>query len=53
MLAMPTGVIIPPNKAIVGDNAFTHESGIHTHGVLRNPETYEPFPPKLVGNVRN
>lgn len=47
-----TGVTIPPNKAIVGENAFTHESGIHTHGVLRNPETYEPFTPKLVGNVR-
>ncbi|MDQ1280140.1 MAG: Pyruvate carboxyltransferase protein [Thermoproteota archaeon] len=51
-ISYATGVIIPPNKAIVGDNAFTHESGIHTHGVLRNPETYEPFPPKLVGNVR-
>ena len=47
-----TGVIIPPNKAIIGANAFAHESGIHTHGVLRNPLTYEAFPPKLVGNVR-
>jgi len=47
-----TGVIIPPNKAIIGTNAFAHESGIHTHGVLRNPLTYEAFPPKLVGNTR-
>ena len=47
-----TGVIIPPNKAIVGEYAFSHESGIHTHGVLSDPFTYEPYPPKLVGNVR-
>jgi isopropylmalate/homocitrate/citramalate synthase len=47
-----TGVVVPPNKAIVGENAFAHESGIHTHGVLRDPYTYEAFPPKLVGNVR-
>jgi len=47
-----TGVTIPPNKAIVGDYAFAHESGIHTHGVLNNPATYEPFPPELVGNTR-
>lgn len=47
-----TGVTIPPNKAIVGDYAFAHESGIHTHGVLKNPASYEPFPPELVGNTR-
>ena len=47
-----TGVIIPPNKAIVGEYAFAHESGVHTHGVIRNPMTYEPYPPKLVGNIR-
>lgn len=46
------GIVIPPNKAIVGDYAFAHESGIHTHGVLRNPVTYEPFPPELVGCSR-
>ncbi len=38
-----TGVMVQPNKAIVGENAFGHESGIHTHGVLSNPLTYEPF----------
>ena len=47
-----TGVIVQPNKAIVGDNAFGHESGIHTHGVLSNPLTYEPLEPKLVGRQR-
>ncbi|MGQ9514390.1 MAG: LeuA family protein [Thermoproteota archaeon] len=47
-----TGVVIPPNKAIVGEYAFAHESGIHTHGVLRDPSTYEFIPPEMVGNVR-
>jgi hypothetical protein len=45
-------VPIQPNKAIVGENAFTHESGIHTHGVLAMPLTYEPFSPELVGVQR-
>lgn len=47
-----TGYIVPPNKAIVGDYGFAHESGIHTHGVLNDPWTYEPYPPELVGNQR-
>ena len=47
-----TGYTVPPNKAIVGDYAFAHESGIHTHGVLKDPWTYEPYPPELVGNTR-
>lgn len=47
-----TGVPVQPNKAIVGRNAFGHESGIHTHGILRNPATYEPFPPEVVGARR-
>ncbi|HVC27522.1 MAG TPA: 2-isopropylmalate synthase [Nitrososphaerales archaeon] len=47
-----TGVIIQPNKAIIGDNAFGHESGIHTHGILSNPSTYEPFDPAMVGRTR-
>jgi D-citramalate synthase len=47
-----TGIPVPPNKAIVGDNAFSHESGIHTHGVLRFPGTYEPLSPELVGQRR-
>jgi isopropylmalate/homocitrate/citramalate synthase len=47
-----TGYVVPPNKAIVGDYGFAHESGIHTHGVLSDPWTYEPYPPGLVGNSR-
>ena len=47
-----TGYVVPPNKAIVGDYGFAHESGIHTHGVLNDPWTYEPYPPEMVGNER-
>ena len=43
------GVSIPPNKAIVGKNAFAHESGIHQHGVLANKLTYEIMTPEPVG----
>jgi 2-isopropylmalate synthase len=46
------GVQVQPNKAIIGENAFGHESGIHTHGVLSNPLTYEPISPELVGRTR-
>jgi homocitrate synthase NifV len=44
---------IPPGKAIVGENAFCHESGIHAAGVLRNPVCYEPYPPEEVGAGRS
>ena len=47
-----TGIYTQPNKAVVGENAFKHESGIHTQGMLANPLTYEPFPPELVGRTR-
>lgn len=47
-----TGVYVQPNKAIVGENAFTHESGIHTQGMLADPSTYEPISPELVGGTR-
>jgi len=43
---------LQPNKAIVGENAFVHESGMHTHGIVANPLTYEPFPPELIGRTR-
>lgn len=46
------GIIVQPNKAIIGENAFGHESGIHTHGILSNPLTYEPISPELVGRKR-
>lgn len=47
-----TGVPVQPNKAVVGENAFAHESGIHTHAILKEPLTYEPIPPELVGRAR-
>ena len=43
---------LQPNKAIVGENAFVHESGMHTHGILSNPSTYEPFNPEIIGRTR-
>ncbi len=43
------GITIPPNKAIVGENAFTHESGIHQHGVMNDRRTYEIFDPNDIG----
>lgn len=49
LVGLLTGVEPQPNKAIVGANAFSHESGIHQHGVLENPETYEIMKPKTVG----
>ncbi len=52
LIGKATGYVVPPNKAIVGDYGFAHESGIHTHGVLNDPWTYEPYPPELVGNTR-
>ncbi|MFZ3590018.1 2-isopropylmalate synthase [Bacillus sp. DJP31] len=44
-----TGMIVPQNKAIVGANAFAHESGIHQDGVLKNKQTYEIIEPEMVG----
>ena len=49
LLATLTGNPVPRNKAIVGKNAFAHESGIHQHGVLANRETYEIMRPEDVG----
>ncbi len=51
-ISQVAGMQVQPNKAIVGDNAFGHESGIHTHGILSNPLTYEPIGPELVGRKR-
>jgi len=47
-----TGVPLPVNKAIVGEMAFTHESGIHAHGVMREPTTYESIKPEMIGRKR-
>jgi 2-isopropylmalate synthase len=48
-----TGMTIPRNKAIVGENAFAHEAGIHQHGVLQNAETYEIMKPEDIGIKAN
>lgn len=48
-----SGIPIPKNKAVVGGNAFSHESGIHQDGVLKNPLTYEIITPELVGVKHN
>lgn len=47
-----TGIKMPVNKPIVGENAFAHESGIHVHGILNNALTYEPISPEYVGHSR-
>jgi homocitrate synthase NifV len=52
LVIQASGGHLPPWKAIVGDNAFAHESGIHTAGMLKNPVSYEPFAPELVGGER-
>jgi isopropylmalate/homocitrate/citramalate synthase len=46
------GIRVPRNKSVVGRNIFAHESGIHTAGVIKNPFTYEPYPPEIVGGKR-
>ena len=52
LLADLVGSVIPRNKAVVGANAFAHESGIHQHGMLKNRETYEIMRPEDVGFSR-
>lgn len=49
LLSKLTGVRVQPNKAIVGENAFAHESGIHQHGMMANRETYEIMTPESIG----
>jgi 2-isopropylmalate synthase len=49
LLAAVTGNFVPRNKAVVGENAFAHEAGIHQHGMLADPETYEIMRPEDVG----
>ena len=48
-----TGINVQPNKAIVGANAFAHESGIHQDGVLKNAQTYEIMTPESVGLMQS
>ena len=53
LIATITGIEPQPNKAIVGKNAFAHESGIHQDGVLKHKETYEIITPESIGLVKN
>ena len=53
LVSMITGIIVQPNKAIVGANAFAHEAGIHQDGMLKNPMTYEIMRPESIGLSRN
>ena len=53
MVSAFTGLLVQRNKAIVGENAFAHESGIHQDGVLKNRETYEIMTPESVGITTN
>jgi 2-isopropylmalate synthase len=52
IVATLTGIFVQANKAIVGENAFAHESGIHTRGVTVKPLTFEPIKPESVGRTR-
>lgn len=49
LVAKASGCNVPPWKAVVGENTFAHEAGIHGDGVLKNPVTYEPYAPEEVG----
>jgi 2-isopropylmalate synthase len=49
LLSEITHVPVPPNKAVVGANAFAHEAGIHQDGILKNPLTYQVISPEAVG----
>lgn len=53
LVSMISGIIVQPNKAIVGGNAFAHEAGIHQDGILKNPMTYEIMQPETIGLSKN
>jgi isopropylmalate/homocitrate/citramalate synthase len=52
LVSKHSGISVPCNQPLVGQNIFSHESGIHVAAVLNNPATYECIPPELVGNQR-
>lgn len=52
MVAEASGRPVPPGKPVAGSGIFTHESGIHADGLIKNPLTYEPYPPEKVGGTR-
>ena len=53
LVSMITGIVVQPNKAIIGANAFAHEAGIHQDGVLKNRMTYEIMEPETIGLSSN
>jgi 2-isopropylmalate synthase len=53
LVTMITGMMVQPNKAVVGANAFAHEAGIHQDGMLKNPMTYEIMKPETIGLSAN
>jgi len=53
LTSLITGIVVQPNKAVVGANAFAHEAGIHQDGVLKHPMTYEIMAPETVGLSSN
>ncbi len=53
LLSTITGIMVQPNKAIVGANAFAHEAGIHQHGVMMEKSTYEIMTPESIGLNQN
>ena len=53
LLSTITGIVVQPNKAIVGANAFAHEAGIHQHGVMMDKSTYEIMTPESIGLNQN
>lgn len=53
LVSQLTGLVVQPNKAVVGSNAFAHESGIHQDGMLKHQQTYEIIRPEMVGLAKN
>jgi 2-isopropylmalate synthase len=53
LVSLITGIVVQPNKAVVGANAFAHEAGIHQDGVLKNRMTYEIMEPETIGLSSN
>jgi 2-isopropylmalate synthase len=53
LVSQLTGIQVQPNKAIVGENAFSNQAGIHVHGILSESSTYEPMRPEIVGKERS
>ncbi|RJR27440.1 MAG: 2-isopropylmalate synthase [Desulfobacteraceae bacterium] len=53
LVATLTGIVVQPNKAVVGANAFAHQSGIHQDGILKNTTTYQIMEPETIGLSRN